>query len=101
MIFASFIANGMFNVPNVIDETFGEQTIEVTAETSSTQEQYQDVVAQIKTYDIATQHKMFKTISALLKRSEERRVGKECRSQRKTYHYKKKSKQKHNTTEED
>src|SRR5690625_37806 len=69
MIFASFIANGMFNVPNVIDETFGEQTIEVTAETSSTQEQYQDVVAQIKTYDIATQHKMFKTISALLKAS--------------------------------
>src|SRR5690625_7535775 len=69
MIFASFIANGMFNVPNVIDETFGQQTIEVTAETSSTQEQYQDVVAQIKTYDIATQHKMSKTISALLKAS--------------------------------
>lgn len=67
ILFASFIASGMFQVPPMMKTLYGEDAIEVNQREGSTQEQYQAVMKQVETYDLETQQQMFKTISQLLK----------------------------------
>src|SRR5699024_9659184 len=66
-VFASFLTKGMLEVPAEMNHKYGDETIELSKEAATSQEQYQEVVSQVESYDLSQQQEMFSSISDILK----------------------------------